>query len=167
MADNNSVEPTQPDQSQSGTQAPRDQAQPLVSNTPPQTPDQTEQMPLNGRTPVPNPAQPQMVSNPSTPQPPPVHPAVQKAGIVHSIAQALAGGPSQSTTINPDGSRTVTKKQLKQLAEQSPQLFGHEAVKETLKRYALKGAKKAMTGAAWAGGAEVLHTIWNDVFGKK
>jgi hypothetical protein len=56
---------------------------------------------------------------------------------------------------------------LKQLAEQSPQLFGHEAVKETLKRYALKGAKKAMTGAAWAGGAEVLHTIWNDVFGKK
>lgn len=56
---------------------------------------------------------------------------------------------------------------LKQLAEQSPELFGHEAVKETLKRYAVEGAKKAMTGAAWAGGAEILHSIWDDVFGSK
>ena len=56
---------------------------------------------------------------------------------------------------------------LKQLAEQSPELFGHEAVKETLKKYALEGVKKAASGAAWAGGAEVLHSIWDDVFGKK
>jgi hypothetical protein len=56
---------------------------------------------------------------------------------------------------------------LKQLAAQTPELFGHEAVKETLKRYALEGVKKAMTGAAWAGGAELLHSIWDDVFGPK
>lgn len=56
---------------------------------------------------------------------------------------------------------------LKQLAAQSPELFGHEAVKETLKRYALEGVRKAATGAAWAGGAELLHSIWDDVFGKK
>jgi hypothetical protein len=56
---------------------------------------------------------------------------------------------------------------LKQLAAQTPELFGHEAVKETLKRYALEGVKKAMTGAAWAGGAELLHSIWDDVFDPK
>lgn len=54
---------------------------------------------------------------------------------------------------------------LKKLAEQTPELFGHEAVRETLKRYALEGVRKAATGAAWAGGAELLHSIWDDVFG--
>lgn len=56
---------------------------------------------------------------------------------------------------------------LKHLAEQSPELFGHAAVAETLKRYAIEGVKKTLTGAAWAGGAETLHAIWDDVFGKK
>ncbi|HEX3740041.1 MAG TPA: hypothetical protein VHV29_09980 [Terriglobales bacterium] len=53
------------------------------------------------------------------------------------------------------------------LASQSPQLFGHEAVAETLKRFALQGLQKAGYGAAFAGGAELLHSVWDEVFGKK
>lgn len=74
--------------------------QPNPAQTLPQA-TETGEMPLNGR----------VVANPTTAQPP-VHPAVQKAGIVRSIAQVLAGGPSTTTTINPDGSRTVTQKPL-------------------------------------------------------
>jgi len=36
-----------------------------------------------------------------------------------------------------------------------------------LKKYAIEGVKKAALGAAWAGGAEILHSIWDDVFGRK
>jgi hypothetical protein len=56
---------------------------------------------------------------------------------------------------------------LKQLAAQSPELFGHEAVKATLKKMAMEGLVRTAQGAAWAGGAEVLHSIWEDMFGKK
>ena len=56
---------------------------------------------------------------------------------------------------------------VKKLAEQSPTLFGQEAVKATLKRYAVAAAQKALTGASWGAGAEILHSIWDDLFGKK
>ena len=55
---------------------------------------------------------------------------------------------------------------LKHFAEQSPELFGHEAVKATLKKYAMQGLQKSLSGAAWAGGAEIPHSIGSDVFGK-
>jgi hypothetical protein len=56
---------------------------------------------------------------------------------------------------------------MKHLAAQSPEMFGHDAVKETLKKYAVEGLKKAGVGASWAAGAEVLHSIWDEVFGGK
>ncbi len=53
------------------------------------------------------------------------------------------------------------------LAAQSPQFFGHEAVAETRKRFALQGLQNAVKGGAMMGGAEILHSVWNEVFGKK
>ena len=61
----------------------------------------------------------------------------------------------------------VKNKVLKHLAEQTPNLFGHEAVKETLKRYALQGLQNSLKGAGWGLGAEGLHEIWNGVFDKR
>jgi hypothetical protein len=43
---------------------------------------------------------------PATPPPAPPPPGVQRAGILHSIAQALAGGPRYKTTIDPNTGET-------------------------------------------------------------
>jgi hypothetical protein len=89
-----------------------------------------------------------------------------KAATVLAAAPAI-GATGVSAAMLPETVLAAKNAILKHLAEQSPELFGHEAVKETLKRYAMDGARKALTGAAWAGGAEILHSIWDDVFGKK
>jgi hypothetical protein len=89
-----------------------------------------------------------------------------KAATVLAAAPVI-GAAGVTAAMTPEALGAAKNAILKHLAEQSPELFGHEAVKETLKNYAMEGAKKALTGAAWAGGAELLHSIWDDVFGKK
>lgn len=57
----------------------------------------------------------------------------------------------------------------KKLAEQSPELFGDEAVKATLKKLAMESLKKATTGSLVGGGIALGHKIignvWDEVFG--
>ena len=89
-----------------------------------------------------------------------------KAATVLAAAPAI-GATGVSAAMLPETIGAAKNVILKHLAEQSPELFGHEAVKETLRKYAMEGARKALTGATWAGGAELLHSIWDDVFGKK
>lgn len=74
------VQPVQPPQSQPVTDAPNDS----------------------------NDQQPGTVSN--TPAITASHPAVQRAGLLHTIAEALAGGPRYSTTIDPNTGDTVRTK---------------------------------------------------------
>jgi hypothetical protein len=51
--------------------------------------------------------QPGMVSNQPSPAPPPVNPAVARAGLLHTIAQTLAGGPRFSVSIDPATGATI------------------------------------------------------------
>lgn len=83
-----------------------------------------------------------------------------------AVPVALAAGLPALTAV-PEAAGLAKNYILKKLAEESPTLFGHEAVKETLKRYALEGVKKAMAGGLYMGGAEILHSIWDDVLGSK
>jgi hypothetical protein len=60
---------------------------------------------------------------------------------------------------------------LKLLAEQSPELFGHEAARETLKRYAIGALQKAVpaaiTAIAGTAGYKLTSDVWDDLFGSK
>jgi hypothetical protein len=74
-----------------------------------------------------------------------------KAATVLAAAPVIGAG-SVSAAMLPETLGVAKNAILKHLAEQSPELFGHDAVKETLKKYAMEGAKKALTGASWASG---------------
>ena len=94
------------------------------------------------------------------------------AKAAETLAAAPAIGFAQPATIAgatelPAAANAAKNAVLKQLAEQSPDLFGHEAVRATLQRYAMQAAQRALQGSLWAGGAEIMHSIWDDVFGKK
>lgn len=45
----------------------------------------------------------------NAPATPATHPAIQRARLLHTIAETLAGGPRYTTAINTDGTRPVTK----------------------------------------------------------
>lgn len=53
------------------------------------------------------------------------------------------------------------------LASQSPELFGEEAVKATLKKYAAQGVAQALKGAGYAGGAGAAYAAFEHLFGSK
>lgn len=84
------------------------------------------------------------------------------------LAASVALGPGAIADAGPAALAAKTFL-LKTLAEKTPELFGHEAVKATLKRLALEGVKKTIMGGAagggFAAGAKILHSIWEDVFG--
>lgn len=52
------------------------------------------------------------------------------------------------------------------LAAATPELFGEEAAKETLKRLAVKAAVKTAMGGAVGAGYAVAHQVWEELFGK-
>jgi hypothetical protein len=54
---------------------------------------------------------------------------------------------------------------MSRLAAATPQLFGEEAAKETLKRIAVKAAGKMLSGGAMVGGAAIVHHVWEELFG--
>lgn len=88
------------------------------------------------------------------------------AATIGAVGPALMAAPGEIGELAGPAAEQAKTFILKKLAEQTPELFGHEAVKATLRRYAMAGVKRAISGGAWAGGAEVLHSIWEDVFGK-
>lgn len=101
----------------------------------------------------------------------PVDPELLKHSVQYGVGSAAAVGGTtalaSAVAAAPEAIAATKNFILKQLAEQSPELFGHEAVKATLKKMAMEGLARTAKGAAWAGGAEVLHSIWDDVFGSK
>jgi hypothetical protein len=80
---------------------------------------------------------------------PPTHPAIQRAGLLHSIAETLAGGPRYSTAINPDGTRTVTKVPLSKGA--IGMAIALEAIGGALSGYGVKNGPGNRGRAAAAG----------------
>lgn len=85
---------TDQDQPQSQTQTPAQNPQPAQTQTN-QQPDQQQQQNSQGQNPVKQPA----VSTPAVTNPA-NHPAVQRASLLHTIAQTLAGGPRYTTSID-------------------------------------------------------------------
>lgn len=91
---------TPPNTPPSGTPASQQTPQ---SSTPAQTPQNPQQPSAQAQ---PSPAQPGTVTN----APAPVHPSVQHAGVLRQVAEALAGGPRFTTTIDPNtGATTRTR----------------------------------------------------------
>src|ERR1700749_3560121 len=83
---------TQPANGDAQVTAPQNQTQ-----STPQAPQPTQ------------PSSPQIVSNPAQPTQDPNqdHPSVQRAGLLHSIAETLAGGPRYTQKIDENGNRVV------------------------------------------------------------
>jgi len=74
-----------------------------------------------------------------------------------------------AASMAPEALEGVKNFALKKLAEESPELFGHEAVKATLKKIALATMTRAVQGTAIGGGIalghKVLGGIWDELFG--
>src|SRR5581483_5101010 len=89
--------------------------QPIASDLSNQTIPNVQDTPASQQPTVqPSATQPgQMVSNPATPpnqtQPEVSHPAIKQAGILHSIAETLAGGPRYRPVISADGTRSLQR----------------------------------------------------------
>lgn len=76
-----------------------------------QAPQSTQPVSQPGQSTAPSNAQ--IVSNPTAQDQHEDHPAVQRASLLHSVAETLAGGPQYNTRIDEDGNRIVTKVPLK------------------------------------------------------
>jgi hypothetical protein len=118
------------------------------------------------------PAQPPMVMNPGAapqqpaPPPPPKgvspdnphasNPAVQRAGLFHTIAQALAGGPRYQVQIDPTTGQT-TRTEAPMSTKDIGMAIALEAIGGALKGFSVSNGPGAVGRAAAAGGEDAIQ----------
>lgn len=127
----------QPQPAANGQQPPT----PPSNGTPTQSPQ--DQPGPNGQQPGQMPKQgPQQSAPGAPPAQPEQHPAIQKAGLLHSIAETLAGGPQFQTTIDPNTGQ-ATRTQVPLSGRQIGLAIALEAISGSLTGLGAKGPNAA------------------------
>jgi hypothetical protein len=151
-------DPTQPIQTQP---APVDQQAPATAQALTQ-PSQDNSAPVQ--------PQPAMASNQGavTPQQPPVpkgvspndpnatHPSVMRAGVLHTIAQALAGGPRTRTIIDPN-TGTAVREEVPLSTKDIGMAIALEAIGGALRGYSVPNGPGNLGRAAGAAGEDAMN----------
>lgn len=132
--------------------------------TPPQESPQAAPQPQTTQPQVPAQAQPLQPSPVTPPVPKGVdptspnasHPSVMRAGILHSVAEALAGGPRTRTIIDPN-TGTTTREQVPLSNKDIGMALALEAIGGSLKGFSVPNGPGNIGRAAGAAGADAIE----------